>query len=108
MFYLFFLHKIVVYRQFSYFQYGSQNGRQKSRDYLFSYWFYILASFCVSFTAIALIVLEILCVEPINPQYLGVLKTWLALRNWLFEVLCSESVNMSPKTFLFIQIQLCC
>ena len=34
MFYLF-LHKIVVYRHFSYFQYGFQNGRQRSRDYLF-------------------------------------------------------------------------
>ena len=28
-----FLHKIVVYRHFSYFQYGFQNGRQRSRDY---------------------------------------------------------------------------
>ena len=34
MFYLF-LHEIVVYRHFSYFQYGFQNGRQRSRDYLF-------------------------------------------------------------------------
>ena len=30
---IFFLHKIVVYRHFSYFQYGFQNGRQRSRDY---------------------------------------------------------------------------
>ena len=30
----FFLHKIVVYRHFSYFQYGFQNGHQRSRDYL--------------------------------------------------------------------------
>ena len=29
-----FLHKIVVYRRFSYFQYGFQNGNQRSRDYL--------------------------------------------------------------------------
>ena len=28
-----FLHRIVVYRHFSYFQYGFQNGRQRSRDY---------------------------------------------------------------------------
>ena len=34
-----FLHEIVVYRHFSYFQYGFQNGRQSSRDYLFYYWF---------------------------------------------------------------------
>ena len=30
-----FLHEIVVYRHFSYFQYGFQNGHQRSRDYLF-------------------------------------------------------------------------
>ena len=40
-------------------------------------------------------VLEILCVEPIYPQYSGVLETCLALRYWFFEVLGSESVN--PK-----------
>ena len=34
MFYLF-SYEIVVYRHFSYFQYGFQNGRQRSRDYLF-------------------------------------------------------------------------
>ena len=33
--FIYFLHKIVVYRHFSYFQYGSQNGRQRSRDYRF-------------------------------------------------------------------------
>ena len=38
-------------------------------------------------------VLEILCVEPIYPQYSGVLETCLALRYWFFEVLGSESVN---------------
>ena len=32
MFYLF-LHKLAVYRHFSYFQYGFQNGRQRSRAY---------------------------------------------------------------------------
>ena len=31
--FIFLLHKIVVYRHFSYFQYGFQNGRQRSRDY---------------------------------------------------------------------------
>ena len=38
-------------------------------------------------------VLEILCVEPIYPQYSRVLETCLALRYWFFEVLDSESVN---------------
>ena len=41
-------------------------------------------------------VLEILCVEPINPQYSGVLDTCLALRYWFFEVLDSESVKPWP------------
>ena len=30
----FFLHKLVVYSLFSYFQYGFQIGRQRSRDFL--------------------------------------------------------------------------
>ena len=38
-------------------------------------------------------VLEILGVEPIYPQYSGVLETCLALRYWFFEVLGSESVK---------------
>ena len=38
-------------------------------------------------------VLEILCVEPINPQYSGVLETCVALRYWFFEVRGSESVK---------------
>ena len=38
-------------------------------------------------------VLEILRVEPIYPQYSGVLETCLALRYWFFEVLDSESAN---------------
>ena len=38
-------------------------------------------------------VLEILCVETIIPQYLGVLETCLALRYWFFEAHGSESVN---------------
>ena len=38
------LHKIVVYRHFSYFQYGFQNGHQRSRDYYYYYyWFHCLA-----------------------------------------------------------------
>ena len=53
------------------FQYDFKNGRQKSRDYFFKllieYKFYILATFCESFTAIGSMVLEILCVEPIYP-----------------------------------------
>ena len=32
-----FLHKIVVYRHFSYFQYGFQNGLQRSCDYFYYY-----------------------------------------------------------------------
>ena len=71
MFYLF-LHKIVVNRHF---QYGSLNCFQRLRGHLFYYCFYILATFCESFTAVALMVLEILCVEFINPQYSGVLET---------------------------------
>ena len=38
-------------------------------------------------------VLEVLCVEPIYPQYSRVLETCLALRYWFFEVLGSESFN---------------
>ena len=38
-------------------------------------------------------VLELLCVEPIYPQYSGVLETCVALKYWFFEVLGSESVN---------------
>ena len=38
-------------------------------------------------------VLDILCVEPINPQYSGVLETCVALRYWFVEVLGGESVN---------------
>ena len=55
---LYFFHKIVVYRHFSYFQYGFQNGRQRSRDYFIiiglNESFFILATFCESFTAISL------------------------------------------------------
>ena len=43
-------------------------------------------------------VLEILCVEHINP--LGVLETCVALRYWFFEVLGSESVNASSPKLL--------
>ena len=43
-------------------------------------------------------VLEILCVEPIHPQYSGVLETCLALRYWYFEVLDSESFKGNTKT----------
>ena len=39
-------------------------------------------------------VLELLCVEPIYPQYSGVLETCVALRYCFFEVLGSESVNV--------------
>ena len=39
-------------------------------------------------------VLEILCVETIYPQYSGVLETCLALRSWFFEGLGSESVKV--------------
>ena len=39
-------------------------------------------------------VLEILYVEPIYPQYSGVPKTCLALRYLFFDVLGSESVNI--------------
>ena len=92
-----FLHKTVVYRQFSYFQYGFQNGYQRFHDYFFYCWFktkfYIFATFCESFTAIGLMVLELLSVEPIYPQYSGVLETCLALRYWFIEVVDSESVK---------------
>ena len=38
-------------------------------------------------------VLVILYVEPIYPQYSGVFEICLALRYWFYEVLGSESVN---------------
>ena len=44
-------------------------------------------------------VLEILCVEPIYPQYSGVLETCLALRYWFFEVLGSESVKSKKGVY---------
>ena len=46
-------------------------------------------------------VLEILCVEPIYPQYPGVLETCLALRYWFFEVLGSESVKIEYDIILY-------
>ena len=39
-------------------------------------------------------VLEIICVEPMYPQYSGVLETCLALRYCFFEVLGSENVKV--------------
>ena len=96
--------KIVVDRHFSYYQNGFQNGHQRSRDYFYYNWFkwkfYILATFGKGFTAMFWMVLEILCVEPIYPQYSGVLETCLALRYWFFEVLGSESVKSDiPASF---------
>ena len=41
----------------------------------------------------------ILCVEPIYPQYSGVLETCLALRYCFFEVLGSESALGTPDHF---------
>ena len=57
---------------------------------------YILATFCKSLTPIGWLVLVIglLCVEPIYPQYSGVLGTCQALRYWFFDVLGSETVKM--------------
>ena len=46
-------------------------------------------------------VLEILSVEPIYPQYSGVLETCLALRYCFFEVLGSESVKTGFTVFLY-------
>ena len=46
-------------------------------------------------------VLEILCVEPIYPQYSGVLDTCSALRYWFFEVLGSKSVKFVQKFFYY-------
>ena len=85
-----------MYRHFSCFQYGFQNGHQWSRDYLFiigSNKSFIYKQHSVKFHSDSLTVLEILCVKPIYPQYSGVLETCLALRYWFFEVLGSESVN---------------
>ena len=47
-------------------------------------------------------VLEIFFVEPIYPQYSGVLKTCLALRYWFFEVLGSESVKRTVLSSDFV------
>ena len=44
--------------------------------------------------------MEILCVEPIYPQYSGVLETCLALRYWFFEVLGSESVKPIQPSYV--------
>ena len=49
-------------------------------------------------------VLEILCLEPIYPQYSGILETCLALRYWFFEVLGSESVNVLKDLFFYSMI----
>ena len=49
-------------------------------------------------------VLEILCVEPIYPQYSGVLETCLALRYWFFEVLGSESVKYSSYFHIMLKL----
>ena len=53
-------------------------------------------------------VLEILCYEPIYPQFSGVIETCLALGYWFFEVLCSESVIVCftdrSKTVLLLWI----
>ena len=92
-----FLHKIVVYRRFFIFQYCLKMAAKGHVTIflilLVQMNLYILATFCESFTAIGWLVLEILCVEPIYPQYSGVLETCLALRYWFFEVLGSESEN---------------
>ena len=47
-------------------------------------------------------VLGIICVEPIYPQYPGVLETCLALRYWFFEVLGSESAKGTPDNFRLV------
>ena len=52
----------------------------------------VLLTFCESFNGF-----EILCVEPVYPQYSGVFETCLALRYWYFEVLGSESVKSFVK-----------
>ena len=49
-------------------------------------------------------VLEIVCVEPIYPQYSGVLETYLALRYWFFEVLGSESVKRYQTIYVIGEI----
>ena len=46
--------------------------------------------------------LGIICVEPIYPQYPGVLETCLALRYWFFEVLGSESAKGTPDNFRLV------
>ena len=52
-------------------------------------------------------VLEIFCVEPIYPQYSGVLETCLTLRYWSFDVLDSESVKIiQHKHIIFNEKQI--
>ena len=48
-------------------------------------------------------VLKTFCVEPINPQYSGVLETCLALSYWFFEVFGSGSVNAGQKYCRMLQ-----
>ena len=52
-------------------------------------------------------VLEIFCVEPIYPQYSGVLETCLTLRYWFFEVHGSERVKIiQHKHIIFNEQQI--
>ena len=48
-------------------------------------------------------VLETFCVEPIYPQYSGVLETCLALRYWFFEVLGSVSVKSDESPDFMVE-----
>ena len=50
-------------------------------------------------------VLEIFSVEPVYPQYSGVLETCLALRYWFFDVLGSESVKIKKMTIPLFSYQ---
>ena len=56
--------------------------------------FYILATFCESFTVIGSLVMVIPCVEHIYQKYSGVIEICLALMYWFFEVLGSESAKI--------------
>ena len=87
------LHNILVYRHFHIFNMASKIAAKGHVTIFFIIGSNILATFCENFTVNGCMVLELLCVEPICPQYSGVLETCVALRYWFFEVLGSESVK---------------
>ena len=96
--FIYLLHELVVYRHFSYFQYGFHNGRQGSRDNFViirsnKSFIYKQRSMKVSQWYFKWLWRD----SVLNPYTLNIQEslkqTWLALRHWFFEVPGSESVK---------------